>query len=1142
MKIRFLSVLLLLLGHTLCFGQNELLFSPIGITTDPANAFFNGSELSAINGSGLENISGIPYIPATLGDASNAFHVTSADETKATYLANGGATAAIWTFHFDQPRDISGMVLWMPCAAYNAGDAPFKVIQISGNDCNQTFTETIDFENVGGLPSQNSRVVTFPNTHVQVTSVDLRIIEVWYDSTHAAGCGAFGYGVYDVANDTVPSLYNTMLGEIMFIEDDDPSFFTTVELIVSNDNFCGDCAPDSFTVVNNVDGTVSGPFNTVGCPDTLDICVSNNDSYDLIGSNGVVISNAISNGAVNYPNGVGPFQLGNSALYSQIDFVVSNESLCGGCEPLRVKLISTSGGESYGAFDVEDCEEVISLCIENPGSYDLISSDGVIFPNAIVNGVVNYPGGVAPFQFGAAASTFIGTVITNANSYINTAEMWEGRYFVEANVIVRVDGVELDLTNVDIIFGECAGMEFYDGGHLRANNSVFRPCNINGVWKGLHFSSPGEFDNIINESTFKNAEIALYFENYTDGVVSNNLFSNCNQGVSTRNVRGFNHPISGNRFVLDDFYPEYTRCYENTDISIAYGINMNSTAMLGEIAHNDFINSISNLGVLHTYGIYATNSGGQYSENTFTDLQSPIEIVNAARATYIENNEIEINRDLGAAACISVLNTMGPVIEISNNEINCNYGLSAANGGIYAGKSGILTIYGNHIRGFWNGIRMQRTRGVNITRNTIVDAERNGISLQNEGPWVNFITCNDITMASYNGTRGINLQNNMFTTQVTSNCVKNSNIAIRLTGSGAIPYIRNNFLYNYSSFGIRNAGHTGNIGTIADPGMNTCWSNDNTAVDIFSTIPIQIADNFGVFNISFATVQMTSANPYHSTASCATQIFNMPSQGNLNTNLSCDNAADLIVPIVNQPGGFFLSQNYEAELTRSIDPFNQINMILLSVENVDESMLNAMMAQSDLTENEVALLKFNFSFKTSDYVNATIALGSFNAGSTQEEQLKEIYRLNLELALNSYELQAADINFLMLVAAGEIEMANLAIATMRDGTIHPSHRYEFEDNADEASDLEIRRIGDDELSVNMYPNPTTGLVYIDLIANSAASSTVELRDVTGKLITDYTLNQVSGRFELNVQALSNGVYFVTLSNSEATTTSKLVKY
>ncbi|MEZ5194971.1 MAG: hypothetical protein R2764_00810 [Bacteroidales bacterium] len=46
--------------------------------------------------------------------------------------------------------------------------------------------------------------------------------------------------------------------------------------------------------------------------------------------------------------------------------------------------------EFIGPFEMNDCFEEFTLCIATDKTYNLVASNGIIFPNAIVNGVVTY--------------------------------------------------------------------------------------------------------------------------------------------------------------------------------------------------------------------------------------------------------------------------------------------------------------------------------------------------------------------------------------------------------------------------------------------------------------------------------------------------------------------------------------------------------------------------------------------------------------------------------------------------------------------------------------------------------------------------------------------------------------------------------
>jgi hypothetical protein len=71
--------------------------------------------------------------------------------------------------------------------------------------------------------------------------------------------------------------------------------------------------------------------------------------------------------------------------------------------------------------------------------------------------------------------------------------------------------------------------------------------------------------------------------------------------------------------------------------------------------------------------------------------------------------------------------------------------------------------------------------------------------------------------------------------------------------------------------------------------------------------------------------------------------------------------------------------------------------------------------------------------------------------------------------------------------------------------------------------------------LNIYPNPvTSGRIYIT--SKSAQNKEVEIYDVLGKKMLQASM---AGK-ELNVSALTPGVYIIKISEGDATATRKLV--
>ena len=826
-----------------------------------------------------------------------------------------------------------------------------------------------------------------------------------------------------------------------------------------------------------------------------------------------------------------------------VTIVVSTETPCGCDSTLTFSLVNANNEFDFIYVAMKDCEETFTLCVDNEATYNLVASNGITIYNAIVNGVVMYPGNIAPFMIGDnglccfayADSSFV--KILAPVTYTSDV-VWDGKYYIDDNIIVTVaSGAVLDITNVDVVFGECAGIVFQDSSYLRSTNSVYRPCNIDKTWKGLRFTGIGEFDNIINECTFKNAEVALYFQNGTDAVISSNLFSNCNYGVRVEGNNNFNHPISGNRFVTEQFFPLWacTTKYSFVDDFSTYGIYSTDSRLLEQVSQNEFVNTWGTA-FPRTYGIAQLNSGALITENTFTDMTYSVLLTSALFPTNIENNKISVNeKAIYSPSSIYIFNCKGPVIEVNNNKISNNTNQFNSYSAIYASKSMYASIVNNEIDGFRFGIIGVQSKNFQISNNQINDCDVNGIYFYSPGKNDRtYITCNMIKMRHYNNTRGIFAINMTSNSEVSSNCVTDCYTSMDFrsyVGNNPLPLIRNNFLYNYSHVGINVQGHSGNIGMMNSPGLNTLWSNDNSSVDINSSSNITVADNFGMFNISWPQVQITSNNPYHSTASCGHQIFNMPSQGNLNISYVCDHFNMLLDPLTGGAGSFNLSGNYADILKTSPDQLALANMILTSMGNADMDLLNEMLAVSSFTENETALLKYVFYYMNSDFSNAAMMLNQFNPETQDEIDYKFLLSVDLKVLNYGWDaLTASDISQLETIIEKETDNSNVAVSLLNNTATYRDYLLEEVSLPEVLKTSDIRHIDSETSYLNIYPNPASKTVFIELINNNAEAGKLELFDVSGKRITDYSLNVVAGGIELDIQNLSEGFYFVTLTD------------
>lgn len=74
--------------------------------------------------------------------------------------------------------------------------------------------------------------------------------------------------------------------------------------------------------------------------------------------------------------------------------------------------------------------------------------------------------------------------------------------------------------------------------------------------------------------------------------------------------------------------------------------------------------------------------------------------------------------------------------------------------------------------------------------------------------------------------------------------------------------------------------------------------------------------------------------------------------------------------------------------------------------------------------------------------------------------------------------------------------------------------------------------------LKIYPNPTTGIVNIDLGTSLSDTSIVNLFDIQGRIISTKEMN--SSVDSINISNLSDGVYLLTIENGTSKTTKKIV--
>lgn len=731
---------------------------------------------------------------------------------------------------------------------------------------------------------------------------------------------------------------------------------------------------------------------------------------------------------------------------------------------------------------------------------------------------------------------------------VNTDTYWTEKVYVPDNTIIVVDGAILDITNVDVVFGQCSGIDFINGAKLRSNNSVYRPCDMNDTWRGLRFEGQTNFEHQINESTFKNASIALMFEDDANAEINSNTFSNCNEGVTVFKSL-FTETIFGNNFVTNNAYPNHKAC--ETSASANDVIHIHCIGLSDDLAKSTMMITQNNFtmnntsGSISATGIDMSNSQASITENTMTNMEDGIVIHDPRAETHIESNEIENNNLFrsvsGNLRQIFINQSHGVYVSINYNELrNSIFDAPFMSNGIYLERSDNVSIQSNVLDGFHYGINSRVATVVNISENVFTSITVAGIHFDEAGQQgTNFITCNDITMVMGRGYGISTFRVDRFT-EITSNCIKDGKEAIHLVGNSNLPLIRNNYMYNYST-GISNSGHSGNIGTPTDPGMNTFYSN-SAGVDVFTNTSITGANNFGL-SIFSPLLQQTQTITTYSTASCGHQIYNSPSQSNLNTKYTCDNNEQFLQPKGKSNGSINLP-SVNSAIAFLEGASNKMNVVrqFVYLEGCDMVYLTNVMNGIDLSEQDEDMILYTYHKFNDEYIAANSKLDLLVG--TEYEHVVKVERLVLkneatgQLTPGDFTLIASILNTPEL----NEEQYNLAVALSKTGSNHGMYRTSYPEISSEIGH-DFVSITEDKTQLEIFPNPSTDEINVQIMeGKTVAGQELIIYDMYGSIVQTTQLDFISGREKVNISALSSGAYFVVLvSDGERSERTKFIK-
>ncbi len=787
------------------------------------------------------------------------------------------------------------------------------------------------------------------------------------------------------------------------------------------------------------------------------------------------------------------------------------------------------------------------------------------------------------------------TLIDASNNNITSDQVWDGKYY--ATVDINVSGsATLDLTNVDIVFLPGTGITFNDDSRIRANNSVFRTCELDQYWDGFTFldNSTGTF----NENIVKNAEIGLNIQSTSTLNVTNSEFYNNATGIRFDGATTADGGVTGNTFVSNEDRPDYLDA-AGASVTDFFGIKVNNSQLSGIVSQNDFVNSVANGTISNLYyGVYVNTSSVSISGNKFTNMYRAFDLTGNGGTVTFENNTVEYTRrSYFDVYPLRVTDLNGPAL-IEGNTITYSFLADNNNNqvALYVDNVRNLIVSNNTVKGFNTGIRIGgNSEIVYILGNTISDADEFGVYIDGGSNYAlveNSITkigttgfyfndvleqlvvaANQIEIGTYAGTFGIRyvVGNNAIdanSVRFADNCIKNSFTAIQLQTAVAntVPIINNNYLYNYAGHGLWSDGFTGSIGSClsypANAGSNSFISNYlapfGTALDVRSdNATLILQGNSANLVINFPNVLVnTSCNTTSNTA-CGNQIGNNEGGGRgaglLTQMLMFQQLIEGNYPMTLNVDEYVLNADFMSKVeamvadTRMEEVLSMIDILAENGNTAEMTALyNAVNASTVLTANEQEWLNYHYSILTGNYNAAAAALVRFQAQTVDQADLKSIETIRTQLLIDGRTgLQLTTSEVAILKGIDDARRVNAAIARDLVHTGISNHDYFFASLKVADSDASI--ISGSELNenfVDVYPNPANGEITIQYNATEGAEDVkIRMIDMLGQVIYETPVTFTNGEVRLNVNSFASGAYIITITGSkDVLAHTKFIKY
>jgi len=233
-------------------------------------------------------------------------------------------------------------------------------------------------------------------------------------------------------------------------------------------------------------------------------------------------------------------------------------------------------------------------------------------------------------------------------------------------------------------------------------------------------------------------------------------------------------------------------------------------------------------------------------------------------------------------------------------------------------------------------------------------------------------------------------------------------------------------------------------------------------------------------------------------------------------------------------GQYSLTYDYKEQLKSSANQFEDADLILASIESVDSNLLNEVMGATSLTENEKSLLKYNYYYRNSDFNNARLNIEHFIPDNNDEGDYKTLCLYDLDITEHGWDVLSADDFYAIgLIKEKGSYNSNFAISLLNNSPTYRDYIFDVVELPDVIASSDVKHLEDAINFLKIRPNPATDKVYIDFINNGISESNIRLLDVSGKLVSNYTINFMTYGIELDISNLREGFYVVSVTDPDS---------